>query len=295
MKKRANALDNKVIVITGASSGIGKEVAVNLAHYNVKLVLIARRKAKLYSTMKEAKKNGAKVISIVGDIREKYIQDKIFNDTLKEFRTIDVFINNAGLGKASKFEIQDEQEIDEMIQTNLISVMKLTQKAIEIMKKQGKGHIINISSGLAFIPVSPLAVYCATKAAIGVFDEALREELKKYNIKLTTIFPGPFKTEFSEVANIKEEVFGGQDVKIMRDNILKAIEKPKDRIIIPTILRIGVEIIYRVPILKSLMNKKFSKMIYEGMIEGESKTKKKEHDKIKEEKPPKNTKKTVVS
>ena len=239
MQKRAqysrNAFfdEGKIIIITGASSGIGRAVALALAKYKPKLVLVARRKRKLYQTASLLKKQKIKTLPIVGDIRDREDRTKIIDFTLKTFGRIDVLINNAGLGKANLFLNQPEIEIDQLIETNILSLIKMTHAIVPIMEEQGVGHIINISSSLALLPVYPFAVYCATKSAVKVFGDSIRQELKNYGISVSTVLPGPYNTEFNKVSGLSDKIANGSPVDKLAKKIANLIVKPKNNLIQP--------------------------------------------------------------
>ena len=193
-------LKGKVIVITGASSGIGKAVALSLAKHKPKLVLFARREKKLLQTARSLKKQGVKTLPITGDIRNPEDREKLVDLSLKAFGNIDILINNAGLGRANLFLEQPESEIDELIDTNFLSLVKLTQTVGQVMKEQQCGHIVNLSTSLVMLPAYPFAVYCATKSAIMTFGDAIRKEMQDYGVTVSTVFPGPYDTNFHDVA-----------------------------------------------------------------------------------------------
>jgi len=232
-KKEDSGLKGKVIIITGASSGIGKAVALTLAKHQPKLVLFARREKKLHQTARSLKKQGVKSLPIVGDIRNPEDREKLVDLTLKAFGSIDILFNNAGLGRANLFVEQPESEIDELIETNFLSLVKLTQKVAQIMKEQQRGHIVNLSTSLVMLPAYPFAVYCATKSAIMTFGDALRQEMKKYGVSVSTIYPGPYNTAFHEVAHCDKNAFTVYDVNKLADKIVKLFLKPKDNLIQP--------------------------------------------------------------
>ena len=225
--------ENLTIIITGASSGIGKAVALELASLQPKLVIVARRQRMLMKTAHLLKKQGVKVLPIIGDVRNRDDQERIVNLTMKAFGSIDVLINNAGLGKTNLFIDQPETEIDELIETNVLALIKLTNRVLPIMKEQGRGHIINLSSTLALLAPYPLAVYSATKAAVKTFSDCIREEAKEYGVNISTVYPGPYETEFSKVAGYGDSGFQGYDVTALAKNIAGLVSKPKDDLIRP--------------------------------------------------------------
>ena len=120
---KESPIRDKVIVITGASSGIGKAVSFALAAHKPKMVIVARRKKKLMQTAGSLKRMGLKVLPIVADVRDSEDRDKIIDLSINVFESIDVFINNAGLGKVNLFLEQPEEEINELIETNVLSLI----------------------------------------------------------------------------------------------------------------------------------------------------------------------------
>ncbi|TET75043.1 MAG: SDR family NAD(P)-dependent oxidoreductase [Candidatus Heimdallarchaeota archaeon] len=228
---------DKVVVITGASSGIGKAVSLALADHKPKLVIVARRKKKLMQTAKDLRRLGLKVLPITADVRDSDDRNRIIDFSITAFGSIDVFINNAGLGKVNLFLEQPEEEINELIDTNIVSLIKLTQKAAKVMKEQGHGHIINLSSTLAMLPTYPFAVYSATKSAVKIFGDCIREEMLGHGIFVSTVLPGPYNTEFNQVANIGKASFKGYEVAKLAQEIVKLILKPKENLIHPKMFK----------------------------------------------------------
>ncbi len=261
--------DGKVVLITGASSGIGKNIALALANYGTKLVIVARREKKLIQTTRQLRKLKIKVLPIIGDIRNSDDRARIIEKSLKNFGRIDVLINNAGLGKANLFLEQSISEIDELIETNVLGLIKMSKLVIPIMKEQNEGHIINLSSSLALLPVYPFAVYCATKSAVKTFSDCIRDEVKKYGIKVSTVFPGPYDTEFHKVAGLDDSSYKSYSVSKLAEKIAKLVIKPKENLIQP---RFFIPIIWmatRSRFIKRKITLPISKSIMEGKIRKE--------------------------
>ena len=268
--KKRNELEGMVVIITGGSSGIGKHLALALVPLKPKLVIVARRERKLMQTARLLKKQTIKVLPIVGDVRNPEDRKKISEFTLKAFGRIDVLVNNAGLGKVNLFIEQPEEEINELIDTNVLGLMKLTQIILPIMKEQRKGHIINLSSTLALFPPYSLAVYSATKSAVKTFSDCIREEVKDYGISISTVFPGPYDTEFNEVAGMGRSSFKGFDVRKLASRIAKLVEKPKGELIQPWIFVPLVWLARRFP----FIHRKTAKWIASSIWKGKKQTEK---------------------
>ncbi len=263
--------ESKVIIITGASSGIGKALSLALVRYNPKLVLIARRKRQLLQTAKLLEKENVDVLPIVGDVRNREDRIKFVDFTMKKYGRIDVLVNNAGLGKANLIIDQPEEEIDLLIETNILSLIKMTKHVLPIMQQQESGIIINMSSSLALLPVFPFAVYCATKSAVKVFSDSIRQELKNYGISVSTVMPGSYETEFNKIAGIDEESVPGYAVEKLAVKIAKLVVKPKKNLIQPTSYVPLIWITKRFEFLKNLITLKIAQMINKARIESQIK------------------------
>lgn len=273
--------DEKVILITGASSGIGKNVALALANYDTKLVIVARREKKLIQIARQLRKLKIKVLPIVGDIRNRDDRARMIEHSLKKFGRIDVLINNAGLGKANLFLEQPISEIDELIETNILGLIKMSKLVIPVMKKQNAGHIINLSSSLALLPVYPFAVYCATKSAVKTFSDCIRDEVKEYGIKVSTVLPGPYNTEFHKVAGLDDSSYPSYSVSKLAEKIAKLVIKPKENLIQPWFFIPLVWIATRFRFIKRKITLPISKSIMEGKIRKEKNEFKKKEEEMK--------------
>ena len=269
----------KVVLITGASSGIGKNVALALVNYGTKLVIVARREKKLIQTARQLRKLKVKVLPIIGDIRNRDDRNRIIQQSVKKFGRIDVLINNAGVGKANLFLEQPISEIDELIETNILSLIKMSKLVLPIMKDQNEGHIINLSSSLALLPVYPFAVYCATKSAVKTFSDCIRDEVKEYGIKVSTVLPGPYDTEFHKVAGLDDSSYPSYSVSKIAEKIAKLIIKPKENLIQPWFFIPLVWIATRFRFIKRKITLPISKSIMEGKIKKENLESKKKIEK----------------
>lgn len=185
-------------LITGASSGIGKEMAKYLSLKGIDLVLVARDEEKLQEVKKEIKTN-VEIISI--DLASKENCIKLYN----QVKDIDILINNAGFGAFGEFTETDlETEID-MINTNITALHILAKLYLQDMKKKNSGYILNVSSIAAFIPGPLMAAYYATKSYVLNLSKGIYEELRhdKSNVKISCLCPGPTKTNFLPTAGVK--------------------------------------------------------------------------------------------
>ena len=193
----AGKLKGKVAVITGASAGIGWSTAVALAEEGANLVLTARRSERLKKLEDMVHKAGGQAVSIAGDAREEEIARMTINKALETYGSLNILINNAGMGNYKNIIDTELAEYDEMMDTNVRSTFLFTRYAVPLMVKQGSGTILIISSMAGIYGFAGEAVYCATKFAQVGFAQALDKELRPFGIKVGVICPGGVKTEFA--------------------------------------------------------------------------------------------------
>ena len=195
------------VVITGASSGLGEEFALQLADRVDQMVLVARRAERLEqvaASIREASPNTA-VLVVPTDL-SKSAQRISLTARLAETGFVpDLLINNAGLGDYGEFVTADWQDLEKMLQVNVEALTHLSHLFAPMMVKRGMGRILNVSSLASTLPIPDFAVYAATKAFVSSFSEALRIELKKSGVEVMLLCPGPVKTEFGKVARREEE------------------------------------------------------------------------------------------
>jgi NADP-dependent 3-hydroxy acid dehydrogenase YdfG len=191
----SNSIEGKIVVITGASSGLGEATARLLSAQGASVALGARRLDRIQTLANELKGRGGKAIAVATDVTECDQVKGLVDAAVKAFGRIDVMINNAGLMPLSPFERLKIDDWDMMIDVNIKGVLYGIAAALPYMKQQRAGHVINVSS-VAGHKVRPgNAVYAATKHAVLAFSEGLRMEVKPYNIRTTVISPGAVATE----------------------------------------------------------------------------------------------------
>ncbi len=190
----SNNIEDKVIVITGASSGLGEAAARHLSAEGATVVLGARRADRIQTIVKELTAKGGKALAVATDVT-RYDQVKALVDAaVKTYGRIDVMINNAGLMPHSPLERLKVDEWNQMIDVNIKGVLYGIAAALPYMKQQKSGHIINVSSVAGHKVTQAGAVYAATKHAVRALSEGLRQEVKAYNIRTTVISPGAVAT-----------------------------------------------------------------------------------------------------
>jgi NADP-dependent 3-hydroxy acid dehydrogenase YdfG len=194
----SNGIEGKVVVITGASSGLGEAAARLLSAEGASVVLGARRADRLESLADELTGAGGKALAVTTDVTDYEQVKRLVDAAMEACGRVDVMINNAGLMPQSLLERLKIDEWDRMIDVNIKGVLYGIAAVLPYMKAQKSGHIINVSS-VAGHKVRPgTAVYAATKHAVRALSEGLRQEVKPYNIRTTVISPGAVATELPD-------------------------------------------------------------------------------------------------
>lgn len=208
--------DRKTALITGASGGIGYELAKLFARDKHALVLVARNEQKLQQIALELRQLGAPdAVVIAKDLAELEAPDEIFAETERRRINIDFLVNNAGFGERGPFLKTNLDNELEMIQVNVVALTHLTKLYLPGMVQRKFGRIMQVASTAAFQPGPFMAVYYATKAFVLSFSEALREELRGSGVTMTALCPGATETGFAQRASVK-------DSKLFRMRVMDA-------------------------------------------------------------------------
>jgi len=191
-------------LITGASSGIGLELAKIHAKQGGDLVLVARCEEKLQQLKRQLEQqHSALVAVIVEDLSQAGAAGRVFAQTQSMGLVVDMLINNAGFGGHGLFHTKDLHAAESMMQVNMAALTSLTHLYLQGMVERKRGRILNVSSTASFLPGPLQAVYYATKAYVTSFSQAIAEEVAAHNITVTALCPGPVKTGFVAAANLQ--------------------------------------------------------------------------------------------
>jgi len=195
-------LQGKLALVTGASSGLGVQYARQLAPSCDTMILVARRDALLESLATELRdfQLDLTVHCLVVDLTDESERVELFHQLERMELSPDLLINNAGMGDYGDFSTAEWGRLDAMMQVNMTALTHLCHELLPGMIAQGKGAIINVSSLASVLPIPDFAVYAATKAYVSSFSEALRMELREFNIPVVAVCPGPVHTGFGKVA-----------------------------------------------------------------------------------------------
>lgn len=203
-------MSNRNVLITGASSGIGYELAKIFARERHNLILVARNRTKLEDIKTELTSYGVGIEVVEKDLIRPNAAQELYDHLCQKNIRVDILINNAGFGLRGDFNSLDTKTQLDMIQLNIVALTHLTHLFVQDMVKQGYGRIMNVGSIASFVSVPSMSVYAATKAYVLAFSEALNTELKdKGDIKVTALCPGPTYTNFAKAAKMgdQEELF----------------------------------------------------------------------------------------
>ncbi len=255
MSAHMNSLHGCTALITGASSGIGAEMARQLAPHARALVLVARRAERLEVLRAELARGGLEVQCHAADLGDAAAIDRLLAALEESGTRVDFLINNAGLGDHGLFEESEWARVQAMLAVNIAALTRLTHALLPGIIRSGRGAILNVSSIAGYLPMPKLAVYAASKAYVTSFTEALRAELRGTGVSVAVLCPGPVDTEFGARAKRvgEADALPAPDflkmpvVEIARTGLL-AVEKNRARVIPGALLGVLMFLTALVPI-----------------------------------------------
>jgi short-subunit dehydrogenase len=232
-------LSGKVVVVTGASMGIGEAIAKIFADHGASVVMLSRDAARVEAARGRVA-HGERTLAMACDVRHREDVDRAVGLTLHHFKRIDVWVNNAGHGLLDSVAQMDMAACREMFDTNLFGAVGAMQAVIPVMRQQGGGTIINISSVAGHIPIPFHAAYSATKFALNAMGKAAGGELKKDGIHVLTVCPGYVRTAFgqnaiqgNELKRVRPESVRGITAERVARATLRGYVKRKREVIVP--------------------------------------------------------------
>lgn len=239
----------KVVIVTGASSGIGEATARQFGREGARIVLAARRVDRLEAVAKEIVDmgSGAEILVVAADLSKLEDIQSLVNQTLQKFGRIDVLVNNAGFGRLDWLENLDPvKDIAAQIDVNVMGVIQTTRQVLPVMIQQRSGHIINMGSMAGLIGTPTYTIYAASKHAVHGFSEALRREVKPWGIDVSVIYPGGVVTEFASHAGIKRKTkattpkFMLLTADQVGQAVVKIVRRPRAMWILPWLWTVSV-------------------------------------------------------
>lgn len=185
-------------LVTGASSGIGEATALALGAEGARVAAAARRKDRLDELVKRIEERGGQALPLAVDVADEAQVRDMVRHTRDRWGRIDILVNDAGIAKLGQIDGANTEDWRQMVNVNLLGLMYVTHEVLPLMKVQGSGHIVNISSVAGRAAQEGSAVYNATKWGVGAFSESLRQEVEKHHIRVTVIEPGVVATEMQQ-------------------------------------------------------------------------------------------------
>jgi short-subunit dehydrogenase len=193
MKRNLNTLR---AIVTGASSGIGRAVSLELARNGVRLVLVARREERLRQLVEEIGALGRSAVSVVGDITDPQTRQRALDAAQSTYAGLDILVNNAGVGALGLFEDASAQRVRRVMEVNFFALVEMTRLALPMLKRGVTPMVVNVSSIVGHRGVPNRSEYSASKFAVQGFSEAIRAEFVQLGIDVLVVSPGPTETEF---------------------------------------------------------------------------------------------------
>jgi len=232
---------NKVVLITGASSGIGKQTAIEFAKLGSSIILVARRKNKLEQVENELKQFNVNTLVCVCDVSKKDQVDELSKIVLQKFDSVDILVNNAGFAIYGLVSDLSINEIESQMETNYFGMIYCVKNFLPLMLKKKSGHIVNVASVGASFSVPGVSSYCATKFAMLGFSEGLKHELYGTGVGLTVVSPIMVRTPLFEHPSFTNFSKFSTGVSLSSETVAKTIIKASNssrlEIVVPSVAR----------------------------------------------------------
>jgi short-subunit dehydrogenase len=256
---------NKVVLITGASSGIGKQTAIEFAKLGSSVILVARGKNKLEQVENELKQFNVNTLVCTCDVSKKDQVEKMSKIVLEKFNSIDILVNNAGFAIYGSVYDLSINDIESQMETNYFGMIYCTKNFLPLMLEKKSGHIVNVASVAASFGLPGIASYCASKFAMLGFSEGLKHELSGTGVGITVVSPIMVKTDFFDHPSFeKMPKYSPTSLnsKTVAKAIVKASNSSRFEIIIPSIVRIAVWLKHTFPyFINPILGKSFKKQL----------------------------------
>lgn len=227
---------NKVAILTGASSGFGYLAALEACRRGHTVVVTARRAERLDELVAKAEGMPGQIVAVAGDINDEAHQQALIDTTLERFGRLDVLVNNAGLPLDTSFRESEVSELRRQWDTNTTSIITLTRRALPALL-QSRGIVINVSSSISRFSVPGWGLYSSTKVAASSISDVLRRELSPYGVRVCTVEPGPYNTEFSHRAGDAQNPMWSLDPQPVANAMVDLFVRPRRLVVMPPLFR----------------------------------------------------------
>jgi len=254
---------NKIVVVTGASSGIGKATCIEFAKRGANIVLVGRRNAQLNQVNDELSKFDVDTLVCSCDVSDKSQVELMTEKILKKFDKIDILVNNAGFAIYGSVSDLTIEEIESQMATNYFGMIYCTKNFLPSMLERKSGHIVNVASVAASIGLPGIASYCASKFAILGFSEGLKHELKGTGVGITVVSPIMVRTNFFDHSSFEKMPKFSLSLsdKTVAKAIMRAAKSSRLEIIVPSIVRVAVWLKNTFPyLINPILGKAFKKL-----------------------------------
>ena len=234
-------LRGAVVVVTGASAGIGRATALAFARSGSSLVLAARRADRLEELAHEIERHGGRARAVPADVTREAEVAALAERTLAAFGRCDVLVNNAGVPGGGPFADVAPERIESIVRTNLIGVLSVTRAFLPAMLESGRGHVVNVASIAGLVALPGAAVYSATKHAVVAFSEALDGEVRHRGVRVTAVNPGLVRTEGFPQRDVPSPLLVRVDrvadtiVRAARDGVAPTVSVPRAAAVLPAL------------------------------------------------------------
>jgi 3-oxoacyl-[acyl-carrier protein] reductase len=219
--------DQRTALVTGASSGIGRAIAVRLGSKGMRVALVARRKTRLAEVARAIEARGSEALLFAGDVRDSKFAKSAVQGVMDAWGRLDVLVNNAGIGKYALVEDLAEESFREQFDTNVLGPFLFTKHAVPVMKKQKSGQIVNIGSVVGLVGTARGTAYIGTKWALRGMNECWREELYPHGIKVAYLAPGYVISEFG--GRREDMTLPEAEWALTPDDVARAVEYLADQ------------------------------------------------------------------
>ncbi|HYM15949.1 MAG TPA: SDR family NAD(P)-dependent oxidoreductase [Dehalococcoidia bacterium] len=251
-----------VVIVTGASSGIGREAALAFARHRARLVLAARREDRLHQLAEEIAALGAEALAVPTDVARTDDCARLVQAALDRFGRVDVLVNNAGFGFSGTIEETTESDMRELLDVNYMGAFNLTRAVLPHMRRQRRGHIVNVASVVGKVAFPFHGAYSATKFAMIAMTEALRGELDGSGVTATAVLPASTRTEFFDAqrtndGHVSAPTGPQQDAAVVARAIVRSLRHPAPEVNMVRAFRLAYGLNGFFPALRDVAGRQF--------------------------------------